>query len=235
MTSIDPGCFCLCLGDFVDCSCPNIDKCSKCRSECRKESQPPKGKKKRLSLGDIGNSSRFQFVSKKDAETAQQKYVPPNTERSTQWATKVFAEWKQARQLAGEECCPEDLLKRADPSDLAKWLSLFAVEVRQASGDFYSPATISQLLVGLLRYLRSVNKSAPNFMDKKDARFAPFHNTLDHHYHMLRCKNIGTQAKHVEIFTKEEKALLWESGTLGLETPQALLNAAFFLNGKTSV
>ena len=139
MRSINPGCFCLCLGDFVDCSCPNVDNSSKCRNEWIKENDPPKGKKKCLTLGDIGNSSRFQFVFKKDAETAQQKYVPANTEKSTHWATKVFADWKQARQLAGEGCCSDDLLERADPSHLPKWLSLFAVEARQASGDFYSP------------------------------------------------------------------------------------------------
>lgn len=52
---------------------------------------------------------------------------------------------------------------------------------------------------------------------------------------MLRTKNIRTQAKQAEIFTKEEDSLLWESGTLGLKTPQALLNVVLFLNGKTSV
>ena len=57
---------------------------------------------------------------------------------------------------------------------LAKWLFLFAAEVRQVSGDFYLLAMISQLLAGLLR---SVNASTPNFMDKKDPCSAPFHNT----------------------------------------------------------
>ena len=85
---------------------------------------------------------KFQFDSKKDVEVAQQKYVSPNTEKSTQLVTKVFANWKQARQLAGEECCPEDLLEQADPSYLAKWLSLFVVEAWQASGNFYSLPTI---------------------------------------------------------------------------------------------
>ena len=109
---------------------------------------------------------------------------------------------------------------------------MFAVEVRQAKGEYYTPATISQLLTGLLRFMRSITKSAPNFMDKKDTRFAPLHNTLDHHYHKLHTVNIGTQPKRAEIFTKEEESLLLEAGTLGLDIPQALLNAVFFLNGK---
>ena len=151
----------------------------------RKETDPLKGKKKRLALRDMGNPSRFQFVSKEDAEAAQKSYVPPNTERSTQWALKVFAEWKQAWKIVGQDYCPEDLLERADPTELAKWVSLFAVEVRQAKGEYYTPSTISQLLTGLLRFMRSITKSAPNFMDKNDTRFAPLHNTLDHHYHKL--------------------------------------------------
>ena len=49
-------------------------------TSAERENKPPKGKKK-LTLGDIG--SRFQFVSKKDAEASQQRYVLPNTEKLT--------------------------------------------------------------------------------------------------------------------------------------------------------
>ena len=52
-------------------------------------------------------------------------------------AMKVFADWKQAQQLVDKECCPEDLLERADRNHLAKWLSLLTVEARHASGNFY--------------------------------------------------------------------------------------------------
>ena len=146
MSSIEPCCFCLCLGDFIDCSCPNVDKCSKCRSKCRKEDHPPKRQKKRLTLSYVGNFSRFQFVSKKDAEAAQQKFVPLNAD----W--RLFADWKQARQLVGKECCPEDLLERAYPSHLTKWLSLLTVEARQASDDFNLLAES----LGYAMYIRKV-------------------------------------------------------------------------------
>ena len=45
-------------------------------------------------------------------------------------------------------------------------------------------------------------------------------------------KNIGTDIKHADIFTKEEETQLWESGTLGMGSPRALLFSVFFLNGK---
>jgi len=38
--------------------------------------------------------------------------------------------------------------------------------------------------------------------------------------------------KYAKIFTKEQEQQLWESNTLGLHSPQVLLNAVFYLNGK---
>ena len=190
MSSIAPKCFCLCAGDFIKCSCPDPHVCSKCRAEC----QPTRCKKKRLSvaLSDVSNASgtdRFQFVSKEAEEDLQKGFVPGNTQRSTQWAMKVFSDWKKAREAALEEACPEDLLERANPEDLVRWLSLFAAEARNGKGDHYTPTTISSLLAGLLRTMRSLNPSAPNFMDKKDHRFKLLLHLHLHHFQLLRQKS----------------------------------------------
>ena len=185
MSSIKLGCFACALAILLTVLVPTLKSVLNAV-----ETEPPKGKRKRLALHDTGNSRRFQFISKQDVEVAQQPYVPPNTKMSRQWALKFFVECKQVRQLTGEDCCPEDLLERVDPTDLVKWLSLFAVEAKQAKGACYTPVTNSQLLGGLLRFMRSMNKSAPNFMDKKDTRFSPLHNVLDHHYHKLCTMNI---------------------------------------------
>ena len=49
MSSIAPKCFCLCARDFIECSCPDIRTCSKCRSECLNR-EAPKSKKSALAL-----------------------------------------------------------------------------------------------------------------------------------------------------------------------------------------
>ena len=54
----------------------------------------------------------------------------------------------------------------------------------------------------------------------------------DHIYRKLRTAGIGASKKSTEIVTIEEENTLWERGVLGIHTPQALLNATFFLNGK---
>ena len=79
--------------------------------------------------------------------------------------------------------------------------------------------------------MRLVNHTAPNFLDKKDPRFKLLHNSLDSLYNKLCTMNIGTVVKHAEVLTKEEESMLWETGTLGMHSPRALLNAVFFLNG----
>ena len=65
----------------------------------------------------------------------QKAFVPSNTKRSTDWAVKVFFDWKKARGAAGEDECPGDLLERGDPGDLVKWLSLFVAEARTVKGS----------------------------------------------------------------------------------------------------
>ena len=143
---------------------------------------------------------------------------------------KAFFDWKMEREVALEEACPKDLLERGNLKDLVR--SLFAAEARNGTGDHYAPTTISSLLAALLRTMRSVNFSAPNFLNKKDPRFKLLHSSLDNLYHKLRTMNIGIVVRQAEVFTKEEESTLCETGTLGMHSPRALLNAVFFLNGK---
>lgn len=49
----------------------------------------------------------------------------------------------------------------------------------------------------------------------------------------LRENGVGASVKHTATISQEEKAQLWSEGVLGLSSPHALLNAVFFLNGKT--
>ena len=101
MSSITPKCFCLYACD-IKCSCPDIKACSKCSKEC----EPPKIKKKRLSLAlkDVGNCSGpgcFQLVIKEAEEDLEKGFIPENTQHATQWALKVFCDWKTQEQTLG--------------------------------------------------------------------------------------------------------------------------------------
>ena len=89
------------------------------------------------------------------------------------------------------------------------------MEARKTSGDSYPPATIHQLLCGLLRYMRENVPGCPNFLYKKDSRFRSLQGTLDALFHQLHSDGISVQTKHTEILTKEDEEM-WSSGVMGL-------------------
>ena len=100
-------------------------------------------------------SEHFQFADKKSLLELAKGYTPANTSRSTKWALKVFELWSQARnQHQPEADIPHDLLTKCDPAMLNTHVSRFVVEIRKTNGDYYPPATINQLLCGLLRNMR---------------------------------------------------------------------------------
>jgi len=102
-----------------------------------------------------------------------------NTKKCTNWAVWVFTAWRQARNVTQEDRCPTDLLENPFAGQLNYWLSRFVVEARRADGERYPSATLYQLLSGLLRYARSKSKRCPNFLDKKDQRFAELRGTCE--------------------------------------------------------
>ena len=178
-------------------------------------------------------SERFHFVDDKNLLELAKGYTPANTSRSTKWALKVYQLWCEVNnQRHPTECVPEDLLTTCDPVLLNKHLSRFAVEARKTNGDHYPPSTIHQLLCGLLRHARDQSPGCPNFLDKQYSRFKHLQGTLDALFHKLHSDGIGVQTKHTEILTKDDEEKLWTSGIMGMATPRALQNAAFFVAGK---
>lgn len=209
------------------------EPCPQDRKLCPQYSEPCLQDDEQLCV-DGGNPPKmFKFSTEEDIEELNKGVIPLNTSRSTKWAVKTFELWCQARNLEkSTENVPESLLRSPNISDLNKYLSMFVVEARKANGDEYPPATLHQILCGLLRFMREVTPDCPNFWNKADTRFKRLQNTLDAHFHRLHAKGIGRNVQHAEVFTVEEEDLLWESGVCGLDTPVALQNAAFYVVGK---
>ena len=74
-----------------------------------------------------------------------------NTHKSTNWAIKVFNEWRCSRSSLDDGECPSDLLEVGDADKLNFWLPRFINEVRRTDGNPYPPRTIHQLLAGIQR------------------------------------------------------------------------------------
>ena len=113
-----------------------------------------------------------------------------------------YESWRQARNEAHPDSpVPDDLFMSTDAAILSLHLSRFVVETRKSNGDYYPPATLHQLMCGLLRHMRTVNpEECPNFLDKKDTRFKQLHGAMDAHFHQLHARGIGQDVKHSEVF-----------------------------------
>ena len=175
-------------------------------------------------------TARFALASDQELDKLAEGLVPENTAKITNWALKNFKQWMPVR----NECCPtdpvpDDFFLSADPRAINNHLSRFVVETRKSNGDHYPPATLHQLLCGILWHMRSKNPECPNFLDKKDSRFRQLHGTLDSYFHKLHSDGVGRQIKHAEVISSEEEDRLWEKGVMNTTTPTGLQNAAFFV------
>ena len=221
----------------MDCDCPDFSNCPKCKENCPpppKKSLSLKGKQKKTAAvpAETHEDDRFRFLTDEQHDKLKEGYIPKNTEKNTKWALSNFESWKQARERSGLESAPDDLLTCSDPGILCTWLSKYIAETRTKQGKPYPPSTLYQLLTGILRYAREKNPEVPNFLDKQDRRFSALHKLMDSVFRNLRTANIGTNVKHAEPFSNEEEDQLWSTGVLGMDSPKALLNAVFYLNGK---
>ena len=82
----------------------------------------------------------------------------------------AFEDWIHERNTSSADRCPQDILKTDVTVLLAKWLSLFVIEVCKKDGTEYLPATIHFLLIscGLQRIMRHNNDHQFDIFNKKD-------------------------------------------------------------------
>ena len=175
-------------------------------------------------------SSRFATrVSDSELEVAKKSAIPKNTDKSTNWAVRIWKEWSASRQ----QTCPSHTewpthLLITQPKELNYWLSKFVLEARKTSGVCYPPDTLYSICSGLQRYIR---QDRPEINIYKSPTFAGFQKTLDGEMKRLRSTGLGVRRRQAEPITIEEENLLWERGLLGDHTPQVLLDTMLFLCG----
>ena len=206
--------------------------------------QPPPAKK-RLTLTGIGTRSSENGLQENDtsSETEAERAGSsagvsenPRTLKNNRWAVAHFTRWLNSRneQFAGdsENQVPVDILKSTDPKALTKWLALFAAEARKNDGGAFPRTSVYMLLAGLLRHMRSLDPTCPNFLSTTNFEFTELHRSLENTFRELQSHEVTSEPKKSEGFSREEEDRLWSSGALSTETPIGLLRAVFFLNGR---
>ena len=156
---------------------------------------------------------------------------PSQYRKSTKWALGVFHHWRDARNAAAEEKCPDDLFSDCNVQKLNYWLSRLVVEVRREDGKPYPASSISNVLAGLYRHAKTVVPNCPNFMNRKDTSFRELTGAIQVRFRELREQGVGAVAKHAAIVSESEEDALWKSG-VGTDDPLALQRAVFYYVGK---
>ena len=81
-------------------------------------------------------------MSTEQMEVICKSFIPKNMKKSTNWAAKVFEQWRVKRNKAAsgnDKLCPDNLLVQ---SDLNYWLSHFMVEACRADRHQYPACSI---------------------------------------------------------------------------------------------
>ena len=245
------------MSDFVDSSAFRDDASAKAKGKenrlslslsRKKKSQAMSAtspKRSRLSVKQASgnevalNNTRFEFKKTDSYKEMSVRFVPQNTKKNNNWAYNNFQSWRENRNREfPDEQCPLDLIESPpwDCSALSYWLARFGCETRNALGRKYPATTVFSLLSALLRQMRVIDADCPNFLDTKDTRFQEMHSILDTYFRELRKIGVGADVKQTSLISKDEESTLWEKGVLGvlgIDTPECLLRAVFFYNGKT--
>ena len=204
-------------------------------AKCRKQLCPSLKKRKAdPSNGRVDEEDRFSVFTEESVATLSDKTVSKNTAANTKWALTNFQSWIASRNKDLDESnqIPLEILWSTDPTLLSKWLAVYVAEARKVDGSRYPVKTLYSLLTGLLRHMRSLNATCPNFLDFSDGRFASLRNALADIFLELHAQGIAFEAKKTKVFSKEEEDQLWASGILGTDNPHSLLRSVFFLNSK---
>ena len=69
-------------------------------------------------------------------------------------------------------------------------------------------------------------------MDKQNSAFAELRGTCERLARELRQEGVGAKVKHAAIITPEEEEKLWESGAIGIFSPEVLVRCIFYYVGK---
>ena len=98
----------------------------------------PPNKKPRLSLSLKGKGRFASPLPLEEMSSVCEGYTPANTSKNTDWAVRVFNEWRKARPTEEEGECPPDLLECPCAEKLNFWLARFVVECRRVDGKLLS-------------------------------------------------------------------------------------------------
>lgn len=101
------------------------------------------------------NQTRFATpLSRSELDQACKKVIPQSTGYNNAWATRVFTDWLNERNLSSQEKYPNILECLQPLSKIDLVLASFVLESRRKDGKCYPPNTLRNILGALYRVLK---------------------------------------------------------------------------------
>ena len=122
---------------------------------------------KKLKSSTIPSEGRFKVpTSNEEMAVIIKGYIPHDSQKSTNWAVRVFAKWSTERNLSdpGNHCL-ENLVEKPDVDKLTYWHCRYVTEVWRKDGQPNPPKTIQHIVAGLQRKKLGINLDAVKFLN----------------------------------------------------------------------
>ena len=169
-----------------------------------------------------------------DSEIAgvSNRVFAPQSQRKIKWVVNLYSEWR--RNQIGKPFCPNqiinsnlDLILHLKQCDLAYALCRFIREVKKLDGSDYPPNTLREMIIMIQMYLQS-NGVHWKLLD--GSMFVGLRNVLDNTMKERHAAGLGNR-KSSEVITHKVECKLLDSGVIGLNSPQQLLNGVIYFLG----
>ena len=171
-------------------------------------------------MSNTASNVRFYEAREEEVEEIRDGRHEKNTKRSTSFGVNVFREWLVAREMAPE-------FEVLTPAALNTSLAKFYVEARKEDGSVYSKSSLNVIRAAIQRHLQSAPWNWTSSIIHNPV-FSTSNEVLVGVFKKMTAEGMARPRPHYPIDPGDLQKL-FETGVMGKDTPNALLNLVWFL------
>lgn len=187
---------------------------------------PPPPDKDLKHFGSVTSEEEFKQVTNHSFSAA--------TKWKALWAGCIFDQWKCIcnYKLKVDKTLDYPEITRTlinmEVDVICEVLCKFVLKIHKQNGDEYPRETLYEIVLSLQNYLQ-MNGCTVKLLDH--ASFAKLRNTVDNKMKQLSTAGIIRQKKQAQPISLQQEEQMWQSGILGDDTPEKLVNTLLYLIG----
>ena len=150
------------------------------------------------------------------------------------WAARIFFQWKCIHnyKLKANSSLSYPKIKTSllniDVDTLCDTMCMFVMEIWKQSSEEYPRETLYEIMLSIQNFL-AMNGHNLKLLDNN--AFVCLRNTVDNRMKQLSKQGIVRQKNQAQAISVEQEEHMWQSGILGEDTPEKLINTVLYLIG----